>query len=100
MATKPVSLSLHRNTIEKKQKHELAQRVQKETAKICRDCDIRAFAFVGIDVNGEAHAIWDTGAIIPMWAMGSVVGKVLDADVLNSGVEEDFRAPIRKPETP
>jgi hypothetical protein len=88
---KAVDLAVHRNTIEARRKRELARDVAGRTLKLARDNDIRAWAFVGLDAKGKAHALWDTGAILPLWAFADTIGNALRRDIEESGVAEDWR---------
>lgn len=95
MATKPVSLSVHRNTIEGRKKRERARDASAQVLNLMRQEDIRAYAFVGIAADGGTFALWDTGGIVPMRVFPSVVREALSDDIFNSGIEDDFRAAIR-----
>lgn len=68
MAGGRVQLSVHRNKLESRRKRALAKELQRDTEKLVRENDIRAYAVVGIGADGKAYALWDTGAILPMWA--------------------------------
>lgn len=89
--SKAVSLAAHRNTVEGRRKRQLAAELTKRTAKLVRDNDIRAYAVVGIAADGRAHALWDTGAILPMWAFADTVANALRRDIESRGVAEDWR---------
>lgn len=89
--SKTVSLSVHKNTVERRRKRELAKDVQGQVEALIREADVRAFAFVAIDANGKAHARWDTGAILPMWAFPATVMEVLKLDMEQSGADEDWK---------
>lgn len=84
------NLTVHRNRVEARRKREVAKRLTTETAKMVRDADIRAYAVVGIAADGSAHAIWDTGAIMPMWGFPETVGAILRRDMDNLAPEEDW----------
>lgn len=86
-----VSLTVHRNTVERHRKRALAKELQGRVEALVREQDIRAYAVVGIGANGEAYALWDTGAILPMWAFPATVREVLRADMQSSGIEDDWR---------
>lgn len=86
---KKVNLSVHKNKVAARRKRNLADALTRDTAKMIKENDIRAYAVVGIAANGEAHALWDTGNCMPLWAFPSVVGEVLRADV--AGVEDEWR---------
>lgn len=87
----PVRLSVHRNTVEARRKRTLARDLTGRVEKLVRDNDIRAYAVVGIAADGSAHALWDTGAILPMWAFPATVEAALRIDMMSSGVDEDWR---------
>jgi hypothetical protein len=91
MATKPTQLAVHRNTVESRRKRALAKQLTERTAKLVRDADIRAYAVVGIAADGSVHALWDTGAIMPMWAFPDTIGNALRRDMENTDVDEDWR---------
>lgn len=88
------SLSVHKNTIEKRRKKELCQEISRVGSKMCKDNDIRAYALVGIDSKGNSHAIWDTGNILPMWAFSDTIAGMLRRDIEESGVTEQWVPPI------
>lgn len=94
MMAKTQSLSVHRNAIERRRKQEIAKRLTAATAKMVKDADIRAYAVVGIGSDGSAHALWDTGRILPIWAFPETISAILRRDIETSGVEEDWRPPI------
>jgi RNase P protein component len=84
MAAKPVSLTVHRNTVERHRKRTLARELTRRTAAMVRCADLRAYAVVGI-------AAEDTGAVLPMWAFADTVATVLRKDIDNSEVADDWR---------
>ena len=88
--SKKVSLTVHKNKIENRRKRDLAKSVVSGVEAVIKENDIRAYAFVGIAANGDAHAIWDTGNILPLWAFAPTVGEVLKTDVRNSEVEDGW----------
>lgn len=96
MAKKPVSLTVHKNTIERRRKKELASTLRSEVQKMVRNHDLRAYAIIGIDSGGRSHASWDTGGIMPMWGFPETMCAVLRRDMEESGVEEDWKPPITK----
>lgn len=85
-----VCLSTHKNTLEKRHARQMKQAACADVQAIMAQ-DVRAYAFVAIDAAGRAHAAWDTGSILPMWAFSSVVADMLRADIEASGVEETWR---------
>jgi hypothetical protein len=93
---KVTNLTLHKNTVEKRQKRERAKGLCREAERMVREADLRAYAVVGIDANGEAHAVWDTGAIMPMWAFPAVIGRVLEMDIARNQELEDWVPPLKK----
>lgn len=88
---KQTRLSVHKNTIEKRRKKEIANEITRMGAKMCKDNDIRAYALVGIDAEGKSHCIWDTGNILPMWAFPEVVAAMLRREMEDCGIEEDWK---------
>lgn len=93
----PVTLSVHRNTVENRAKRERAVYAQKRVETIMRENDVRAYAFVAIGANGKMYSTWDTGAILPQWAFPATVAYALQRDLEDHGVEEDWKPtlPIR-----
>lgn len=91
MSKKPVSLNVHRNSVEARRKRVLAKELKGRVEAMVRTHDIRAYAVVAIAADGQAHALWDTGAILPMWAFPNTVAYVLQEDIRNSDVEDDWR---------
>ena len=91
---KSVSLSVHKNTVANHRKRDLARDFGGTVEALIRENDIRAMAFIGIGADGRAFAKWDTGGIIPLYGFPETLGAVLAVDVTNSGVQENFIAPI------
>lgn len=91
MSAKPVSLSSHRNKVEARRKRTLANDLVRRVGKMVRDEDIRAYAVVGIGSDGGAYALWDTGAVLPMWAFADTVAHVLRTDIVQSEIKDDWR---------
>lgn len=95
MATKAaVNLTVHKNTVERRRKRELAKEVQTRVEKVTREADIRAYAFVGIGSDGKAYAVWDTGQVMPMWCFGSAMASILQRDMEEHLDTEDWKPPI------
>lgn len=91
MPAKRVSLTVHRNTVESRRKRVLSQELRRNVEKMVRDEDIRAYAVVGINAEGKAFALWDTGAALPLWAFADTVAHVLREDIRESKTEDDWR---------
>jgi hypothetical protein len=85
------SLTLHRNSIERHRKNLLSKSLKTQVEKMVRTEDIRAYAVVGINSEGKAFALWDTGAILPQWAFADTVATVLKEDILDRGAVDDWR---------
>lgn len=94
MASKPIPLAVHRNTIQGRRKRERAKEASRNVFSVMRQEDIRAYAFVGIGSDGKCFALWDTGGVVPMRVFPGVVKEVLSDDIAQSGLEDDFRASI------
>jgi len=58
MASRPVSLQAHKNTVENRRKRSLAKKATSAVEAIIRERDIRAYAFIGIGSDGQAYASW------------------------------------------
>jgi hypothetical protein len=91
MASKTASLSLHKNTIEKRRKHHLARSLTNFCRNMTKCHDVRAFAVVGIGADGKAYCHWDTGAIMPMWGFPETVAAAIRRDMEEAEIEEDWR---------
>ena len=85
-----MKLSVHKNTVERRRKRDLAHSAVTAVRGVIKDHDVRAYAFVAIDAKGKAHCYWDTGAILPMWAFAPTVAAALEDDLQRSGVDEDW----------
>jgi hypothetical protein len=100
MKPKPIiSLTAHRNTASRRHKRDLATSLARQVKKMTKDADIRAYAIVGIAADGSGHALWDTGAVLPMWAFADVVAGLLRRDIENNidRIKEDWKPPARHP---
>lgn len=87
-----ISLSVHKNKLEARRKRELSKRLKANVETLVREEDIRAYAVVGINANGSAFALWDTGAILPRWAFADTVATILRKDIEDhSEAEDDWR---------
>jgi len=89
--SKPISLSVHKNKVEAKRKRDLAKTLRDEVEKLTREVDLRAYAIVGISADGKGYALWNTGAIMPMWAFPDTVSYLLREDMQSRPVAEDWR---------
>lgn len=85
------NLSVHRNKVEQRRKRALASDLGKRVQNLVKEQDVRAYAVVAINSEGRGFAMWDTGAILPMWAFGDTVASILKKDIEDSGVREDWR---------
>lgn len=85
------SLSVHKNKIEARRKRELSEDLTRRVKALVKEEDLRAYAIVGISAEGKAFALWDTGAIIPMWAFADTIGNALRRNIEESGVSEDWK---------
>lgn len=90
------SLSLHRNTIERKAQRERSKALVRDVEQLTRQVDIRAYAIVGIGADGLGYAYWDTGAIVPMWGFADTMAAILRKDVDDTEAEEDWKPPLPK----
>lgn len=91
MSAKPVALTMHRNKVEARRKRVLAKELCGRVESLVRERDIRAYAIVGIGADGDAYALWDTGAILPLWAFADTMAHVLREDIRSTEVEDDWR---------
>lgn len=85
------SLSVHRNSVERRRKAELSKALRTQVERLVRNEDIRAYAVVGINSEGKAFALWNTGAILPQWAFADTIATVLKEDILDCGIVDDWR---------
>ncbi len=91
---KRTSLSVHRNTVEKRRRVALRSDLLRAMSGHLRDVDVRAYALVTVSASGQTEAFWDTGAIMPMVGFPAVVGAALQRSIEESGVHEDWRPPL------
>ena len=96
MAKKVIHLSVHKNTVERRRKNDLAKTLGHSVQQMIKAHDLRAYAIVGIDSEGKAYAMWDTGAIMPIWGFADTVSAILSRDIEDSGAEEDWKPPLNK----
>ena len=94
---KPVNLTVHKNKVESRRKRTLAKELRSGVDKMCREDDLRAYAVVGIGADGKGYALWDTGAVLPLWAFADTVAGLLRADIAHSDVEEDWKPSLAQP---
>lgn len=92
-------LSVHRNTIERKHRRDMAT-AAKADLKAIMEHDVRAYAIVAINSEGDAMAAWDTGAIMPIWAFPVTVSQILDADIRNADVEDEWKPSLAERKRP
>lgn len=97
MSKKPISLTVHKNAVERRRKRDMSRELCREAGKMVRERDIRAYAIVGIGANGKAYACWDSGSIMPLWAFAETMGSVLRDDIAVSGVKDDWKPPLVVP---
>ena len=89
MSKKTVSLTVHRNTIERRHRKDM-QEAMVRSAKAMGESDIRAYAIVAFRADGGALSSWDTGSIMPLWGFAPTVGATLAADIGESGVDDTW----------
>lgn len=94
MASSIKSLSVHKNTLERRRKKDVAERLTRDTAKMVKDNDVRAYAVVAIKADGNGCVMWDTGKILPLWAFPETVAAILRKDIEGSGVVDDWKPPV------
>ncbi len=83
------SLSVHKNTLERKRRKSV--RSDMVTSAKAMGANAVAYAIVTIDEDGSAHAAWDTGSAMPMWAFPETMAAALRRSVEESGVEETWK---------
>lgn len=99
MPAKQVSLSAHRNTVERRHRR-TTQSQMVAAAKGIGESDIIAYAFVAIDSDGTAKCAWDTGSALPLWAFADTFRTILDRDITNSGVEDTWKPSLEERKRP
>lgn len=92
--SRPINLSVHRNTVEARRKRTLSRAARRDVEAIIREHDVRAYAFVAIAADGGMIATWDTGSILPGWAFPSTVQEILRRDMAQTDVEETWKPPL------
>ena len=89
-----VKLSVHKNTVEKRRKKSVAKGLVQHTSRIVKDYDIRAYAVTMIDSEGEAHCIYDSGSIMPMWCFAETMGAIVKSKMETEPQEETWKPPL------
>lgn len=89
MTKHPTSLSVHKNSIERRNRKSMQSRMI-AAAKGMDEQDVRAYAIVAITSNGDALCSWDSGSVVPLWAFSPIVEQVLSRDIDESGVEDTW----------
>lgn len=84
-------LSVHRNTLEKRRVRETSKDLRKHAERLIRECDIRAYALVGIDAKGDSYAVIDTGGIMPMVAFPAAVQAIMAHEIGSWDVKDDWQ---------
>ncbi|KIC39366.1 hypothetical protein [Leisingera sp. ANG-M7] len=90
MAKRPVKLSLHKNTIERRNQRAKRDEMVSSAREIGTQ-DVVAYAIVAITSNGNAVCRWDTGGAVPLCAFDGMICRALEQDIETSGVEDDWR---------
>lgn len=93
------SLSVHRNTIERRQRREM-QSDMVRAAKGIGESDILAYAIVAIDSEGGAKCAWNTGSALPLWAFADTFRTILVRDIEGSGVEDTWKPSLQERKRP
>lgn len=91
---KPISLSVHKNQVERRRRKDLRREMQDHCYKMTSSGNIVAYSIVALADDGRAFAVWDTGGAIPMWSFPQTVAAVLKEDIQESEVEDDFKRPL------
>lgn len=90
---KTVNLSLHKSQVERRERKAVRGDMV-AAAKAMPSNDIVAWAIVGITRDGNAHAAWDSGQIMPLWAFAPAISRILQCDT--DTVQDDYKAPLRR----
>lgn len=88
-------LSVHKNTIEKRRRKDIANALTKRLKHHINSRDIRAYAVVLIDSEGGARCDWNTGSIVPMWGFASMINAALVRDIEETDIQETWKPPLR-----
>lgn len=94
MSKKPVNLALHKSQIERKRRKDIRRDMTKAASSINDNANIVAYAIVGMSDDGRCFAAWDTGGVLPMWGFPETVKGIIDQDMRDSNVDEDFKRPL------
>lgn len=94
MSAKPVSLAVHRNTVEKRRARIVRKDMGETVRQFTSQNDIRAYAIIALDAEGNMHAYWDTGSVMPMWAFPDVMAAGLRREMETSGVDDTWKPPL------
>lgn len=93
------SLSVHRNTIERRVR-KTVQADMVQSAKSMGTQDVVAYAFVAIKADGEAITSWDTGSALPVWAFPPTMAEILRKDIQDNDVEETWTPSLQERKRP
>ncbi len=91
-----VSLAVHRNTLARRKRQEAQRELLAGIRCMVTSSDCRAYVVVLFDENGQARTMWDTGRIVPQWAMPDMVSAVLRHDFAENGPPDDFIPPEKR----
>jgi len=62
---KVVSLTVHKNTLEKRQRAERRKELRQLADQISKDPDFAGYVLIGITTSGEAETFYDCGPVPP-----------------------------------
>lgn len=94
-----MKLSVHKSNLEKRERRSVRDQMRKDVGHLTAGGNVVSYAIVVFADNGQATATYDTGKIMPLWAFPGACEYVIRANV-ESGPEEDFKAPLLKKDRP
>lgn len=93
MANKPLSLTAHRNTRARRERKQLRTDMVRAARDMASRHPVVGYVLIGFDRNANAYASWDSGKVIPLWALPGYVEKCMDMEVQHHsacGYNDDF----------
>lgn len=84
---KPLSLSVHKNTLGQRERHRVSHSLKDAARRLAGDGGIVGYAIIAWDADWNANAFWETGRIMPAMILPEFTKEVLTATMLRTALD-------------
>lgn len=84
---KPVSLSVHKNTMGQRERHRIAHALKDHIRHYISGKAIAGYAIVVWDSNWNAEAYWDTGRLMPSGVLPEFTKECISVSMMRGQID-------------